>query len=366
MKQKLLLFSLLLSSCVALSQKRILVFHETNGFRHGSISAGISMFEDLGNENNQWITDNSDDSSVFTATNLANYDAIVFLNTSGTDETGADGDLLAASEKQAFEDFIASGKGFIGVHAATDTYRDGVWPFYNELVGGIVQTNPNHTSNNFNADMTVVAENEVTSFLGAVGAVWNKNEEYYYWKNNGGQLSSGPSANTVLLEVEQTVGPNGMINDYHEARPITWLKENLTYNTGSEDVTVSGFRSFYTALGHNSSDYSSNTNFRTMLKNATLWAIGETLSIGNERAQLFGLVQNPVDNEVEITVGSHSSPIYLKVFDAMGKQLSGETIDSSTLVDGTFTKDSSTLASGMYVYQMTVNGRQEIVRVIKR
>ncbi|MDP5082000.1 MAG: ThuA domain-containing protein, partial [Winogradskyella sp.] len=237
-------------SIFSFSQNRILVYHETNEFRHGSINAGIAMFEELGNENNDWITDNSQDSSVFNTSNLEQYDAIVFLNTSGSDESGNDGDLLSASEKIAVENFIASGKGFIGVHAATDTYRDGVWPFYNELVGGIVQTSPNHTNNNYNADLEVITSHPIVDFLGAVGSIWNKDEEYYYWELNGGQLSA---ENIVLLEVEETRGPNNMVNSYDAPRPMAWYKESMTYdddnNSSTAEITVTGFRSFYTAKG---------------------------------------------------------------------------------------------------------------------
>jgi hypothetical protein len=59
------------------------------------------------------------------------YDAVVFLNTSGTNETGSDG-KLPASEKAVFENFYFR-KGFSGIHSATDTYRDGVWPFIMNL-----------------------------------------------------------------------------------------------------------------------------------------------------------------------------------------------------------------------------------------
>jgi len=213
----LTLFSIISS----FSQQRILVYHETNGFRHsGAISQGITMFEDLGNEANDWITDNSQNSSVFNDSNLEQYNAVVFLNTSGND-------LLSNSEQQALESFIANGNGFIGIHAATDTYRDRSWDFYNELVGGIIQSNPNHTSNNFNADMQVLTSHSIVDFLGPVGSIWNKNEEYYYWQNNGGQLSTD---NTILLEVEQTGN-----NTFDAARPITWFKESITYDDDDDN-----------------------------------------------------------------------------------------------------------------------------------
>ena len=316
MKKKLL-YSILTFLLVVqgFSQSKILVYHETNGFRHtGAINDGITMFEDLGAENNDWTTDNSIESSVFTTANLAQYDAVVFLNTSGSDEPSSP--LLTSSEKEAFEAFIASGKGFIGIHAATDTYRDGVWPFYNELVGGIVQSGPNHTSNNFNADLEVISSHPTVDFLGPVGTIWNKNEEYYYWQNNGGQLSTD---NTVLLEVESTGG-----NAYDAARPITWFKESITYDDDNNDVTpevtLSGFRSFYTALGHNGSDYSGDSNFRALLKNATLWAINQSLSINNQLTSNFKIVPNPVKDRVNIHFGNFSEKLTIKVYDILGKQ----------------------------------------------
>ena len=117
----------------------VLVYHETSGFRHGFIDAGIRMIEELGASGN-WTTTDSRSSGVFTPDNLAKYDVVVWLNTSG------DG-LLTAAERNAFEAYIQDGGGFVGVHAATDTYRDGSWSWYNELVGGIVQITPNHTAN---------------------------------------------------------------------------------------------------------------------------------------------------------------------------------------------------------------------------
>lgn len=359
----LIIFSLFIYAS-SLSQSRILVFHETHGFRHGgAITNGITMFEDLGNENNEWITDNSQDSSVFTTSNLEQYDAIVFLNTSGSDEPPSqDGDLLTASEKTALENFVASGKGFIGIHAATDTYRDGVWPFYNQLVGAIVQTSPNHTSNNFNADMEVITSHPIIDFLGSPGSVWNKNEEYYYWQNNGGQLSSD---NTILLEVESTGN-----NSYDAVRPITWYKETITYdddnNPATADVTLSGIRSFYTALGHNGSDYSNNTNFRTLLKNATLWAIGNTLNIAeNNINNDFKIVPNPIKDRAKIHLGNISDEISLRVYDILGKLKLSKLIKPNTTNNGVSEIDLTNFKEGVYLVQIKTKDIQRNYKVIK-
>ena len=338
------------------SQSKILIYHETNGFRHtGAIDNGITMFEDLGNENGAWIADNSQESTVFTTSNLEQYDVVVFLNTSGNN-------LLSESEKLAFENFIASGKGFIGIHAATDTYRDGVWPFYNELVGGIVQSSPNHTNNNFNADIEVVSSHPTVDFLGPVGTIWNKDEEYYYWQNNGGQLSTD---NTVVLEVESTGS-----NSYDEARPITWYKESITYdddnNDATPEVTLSGFRSFYTALGHNGSDYSSNSNFRTLIKNATLWAKGQTLSSNEYALSPIKLISNPIKDNVAFQFGNLIGDVSMQVYDLLGKQRLSKTINPEEVINGLFQINTSDLENGVYFFQFKSKQMKQTFKVIKK
>ncbi len=166
------------------------------------------------------------------------FDVVVFLNTSGSDTTNGNTHLLNNSEKTSFKGYIENGGGFIGIHAATDTYKDTVWPFYNKLVGGIVQTSPNHSNNNTDAIMDVLKTSHPT--VDHIGATWRKSEEYYYWERNGCQLSTD---NTVLLQVRSTGS-----RSFDVPRPITWYKTSLSYDDdNTPNKVVSGFKSFYTA-----------------------------------------------------------------------------------------------------------------------
>ncbi len=338
------------------SQKKILVYHETNGFRHSSaITNGITMFEDLGNINGEWTADNTSDSSVFNMADLSQYNAVVFLNTSGNN-------LLTDSEKTAFENFIKSGMGFIGIHAATDTYRDKSWDFYNELVGAIVQTSPNHTANNFNADLEVKADHPIVSFLSdappVVGSIWNKNEEYYYWEQNGGQLSAD---NVVLLEVESTGSQS-----YGAARPMTWYKESITYdNDGSNStakVTINNIRAFYTALGHNGSDYSSNTKFRELLENAVLWAIGNTLSFEAPNTNNTTIYPNPASNYIKVKSSKINSVSEISIFDVTGKAVY---YSKNNTIKHQFKIDISSLSKGFYILHLEEGKNTRSLRFLK-
>ena len=109
----------------------MLVFSKTAGFRHDSIPAGIQAIRDLGAANNFTVTA-TEDAAAFTTANLAQYEAVVFLSTTG--------DVLNATQQTAFESYIRGGGGYVGVHAAADTEYD--WPFYGELVGAYFASHP--------------------------------------------------------------------------------------------------------------------------------------------------------------------------------------------------------------------------------
>ncbi|MGC1472267.1 MAG: malectin domain-containing carbohydrate-binding protein [Psychroserpens sp.] len=322
---------------------RVLVYHETTGFRHGSINAGISMIEAFGNNNN-WTVDNSQNSSIFTDQNLATVDVMVWMNTSGNG-------LLTSAEKDAVENYIQNGGGFVGFHAATDTYRDGSWPWYNDLVGAIVQTNPNHTANNFNASIDVVGDHPAIEHL---GNTWNKNEEYYYWELNGGYLFDG---NIDLLRVRSTGNQS-----YDAARPITWYKN------------YDGGRSFYTALGHNSLDYSNNENFKTLAEKSILWAGGllEILDIAQERNGLNSDMKFVEDFEKTVLVYPNPVNDILTVKSALKLEmelklttLTGTVLqEENNILESKI--DMSRFKSGIYVLMITHNGILEQLKVIKK
>src|ERR1700716_2325865 len=61
----------------------VLVFSKTTGYRHDSIADGIAVIEQLGADHNFSVVATEDDAQ-FTDDNLANYSAVLFLNTTGT------------------------------------------------------------------------------------------------------------------------------------------------------------------------------------------------------------------------------------------------------------------------------------------
>ncbi len=67
----------------------------------------------------------TDDPQKFDAEHLAQYRAVVFLNTSG--------DVLTDDQQAAFEEYYHAGGGFVGVGSAVETELD--WPFFTEVLG---------------------------------------------------------------------------------------------------------------------------------------------------------------------------------------------------------------------------------------
>src|SRR3954467_2739409 len=92
---------------------RVLVFTKTTGFRHTSIDEGAQAIRALGRDH-RFSVDTTADAGRFTRRNLARYDVVIFLSTTGTP-------IARRSQQRAFEAYIEHGGGFVGVHAASDT-----------------------------------------------------------------------------------------------------------------------------------------------------------------------------------------------------------------------------------------------------
>ncbi len=237
------------ASCGGSQAFTVLHFTKTNGFDHRTRDESAAMFTEIGVAGNFTVTD-SEDAAVFDDLSaLMSYEVIIFSNTSGDD-------LLNAGQQANVEAYIAGGGAFLGIHAATDTERSRNWAFYNDLVGGIVQSGPNHTANNFQGTMDHVGTHPSTA---NVPDPWMKTEEYYYWERNGGMLD--PDI-VPVLRVRETMR-NNTVSSYDAPRPISWYQ---TFDGGA--------RSFYTALGHAAGNYTDATNdFRRHLRDALCWTV---------------------------------------------------------------------------------------------
>ena len=213
-----LLAFLFFGSAMLKHKPRILVFSKTRGYRHASIEAGKPAIVALG-EKNGFDVDTTEDSTVFTDKNLKKYDAIVFLSTTGND-------LLDSTGELAFKRFIESGKGFVGIHAATDCFY--TWPWYGQLVGAYFLKHPKQQQ----ATLHIVDSTDISTRN--LPTTWSRFDEWYNFKNIQPDLH-------VLITIDETSYEGGVNGANH---PMAWRH------------TYDGGRAFYTELGHTDASYS--------------------------------------------------------------------------------------------------------------
>jgi type 1 glutamine amidotransferase len=107
-----------------LRPRKVLVLAHTGagGFVHSSIPLAAKTVEALGNQGGLWSTTISYDAADINTANLKQYDAI-FLDSTTSCFLDDKDQAVTAARRAAFLDFVRSGKGIAGIHAASDSYH---------------------------------------------------------------------------------------------------------------------------------------------------------------------------------------------------------------------------------------------------
>ena len=198
---------------------RLLVFSKTEGYRHASIEPGQEALRRLGRQHGFEVVV-TEDAAVFREDNLRQYDAVVFLNTTG--------DVLDDEQQQRFERYIQAGGGYVGIHAATDTEYE--WPWYGQLAGGYFDGHPSGPNVREGVLTVMDADHPATAGL---PASWTRTDEWYDFKSFNLNVR-------VLLTIDERSYRDEVKQSFH---PMAWSHE------------FDGGRAFYTALGHTAESY---------------------------------------------------------------------------------------------------------------
>jgi type 1 glutamine amidotransferase/mono/diheme cytochrome c family protein/glucose/arabinose dehydrogenase len=139
--------------------RKILIYGNANGFVHSSIPLGEQAIAALGASTGAWTATISNDPAVFD--DLKDFDAIVLVSTTGrfllphadlpndaTPDQRKASDQRAIhyeqAESQRMQNLLRfvrkSGKGLVGIHAATDAYKE--VRAYGDLIGGYFNGHP--------------------------------------------------------------------------------------------------------------------------------------------------------------------------------------------------------------------------------
>ena len=241
--------------------KRLLVVTTTTGFRHSSIPTAEKVLGQLAEQSHAFTVDylrqpegpQSDEAmkkalEALSPQALAKYDGVVFASTTGD---------LPIPDKPGFLAWIKSGKAFIGIHSASDTFHG--WPGYIDMLGGEFD----HHGPQVAVDcLNVDPRDRATKHLGADWKI--DQEEIYQFKNYD------PKRVHELLVLDKSPS-DGTPGHY----PIAWHR---SYGKG---------RVFYTALGHREdiwdadplladrkNSVETSRAFQAHLLGGILWALG--------------------------------------------------------------------------------------------
>ena len=208
-------------------QFKVLLVTTTRGWHHESLHAGVLALKEMGIKNFfdviLW-----EDPKGFTDKYLEQFQAVIFLNTTG--------DIFDSTQQKVMERFIQSGKGYVGIHSASDTEYD--WDWYTKLVGRMFYIHPLIQT----ARLKIVDN----SFPGlqsfANERLWT--DEWYQF---------GPEMTTDLKYVlsvdESSYNPKVQWGEKKgegmgKLHPLAWYHN------------YDGGRAFYTALGHLPTNFS--------------------------------------------------------------------------------------------------------------
>jgi hypothetical protein len=219
-----ILFSVCVMSMAAQAKQfKALLVTTTRGWHHESLHAGVLAIQQLGVKNyfDVVLFENPEG---FTDKYVEQFKVIIFLNTTG--------DIFDTAQQKVMERFIQSGKGFVGIHSASDTEYD--WEWYTKLVGRMFQIHPVIQT----AKINIVD----SLFPGVEGFTGNRlwTDEWYEF---GPETTSG--IKNILTIDESTYNPkvewahrNKKGVGMGKLHPVAWYHN------------YDGGRSFYTALGH--------------------------------------------------------------------------------------------------------------------
>ena len=117
---KYVILFVLLAGCT--TQKNLVVFSKTSGYRHDSIPNGIVALQKIGSELGYTVIPTETSSDIIDL----EYDVMVFLSPTR--------DVLNEEEQEHLRNFVEAGGGFVGIHSATNCEYEFDW-YIDTLVG---------------------------------------------------------------------------------------------------------------------------------------------------------------------------------------------------------------------------------------
>ena len=256
----------------AAAAKSLLVFTKSSGFEHqvvkregGKPSILENTVSDLSKKHGFHV-ETSKDGKIFDSSEFHSFNGLLFFTTGDLTETGTDKNPpMSAKGKQTFLDAIHGGVGFVGVHAASDTFHtqpdtkdmSSRYVAYGEksdpylrMLGGEFIT---HGSDPRLQTTNLIVNDPKFPGLEGVTSPFEMNEEWYSLKD------FMPDLHVIL-----TIDTSKLKNECYQRRsyPGTWAR---MHGKG---------RVFYTAIGDRPENWQ-NAFFQNLLAGGIRWSLGE-------------------------------------------------------------------------------------------
>lgn len=197
--------------------KKVLYLTHSAGYKHEVVPLSMELLPEIGRAHGFEVVATRD-LTFLSPQSLKQYDAVVFYTTSELP--------IGEADKANLLEWVKSGKGFAGIHSATDTFYQ--WPEYGEMIGGYFDNHPWHE------EVVVKVEDRQSPATKHLPARWTVTDEIYQFRN------WDRSKRHVLLSLDtasvdlRAKGVKRTDGDF----ALAW-----TSTTGKGRV-------FYTALGH--------------------------------------------------------------------------------------------------------------------
>ncbi|MBI4560506.1 MAG: ThuA domain-containing protein [Candidatus Rokubacteria bacterium] len=229
---------------------RLLIVTHSAGFQHdvvrrpvpGRLSIAEQVVAELGRRTGAFevsYVHTRDEVSALRGDSFQAFQAVLFFTTGSLP--------LTAEARQGLFDAVRTGRGFIGVHSATDTWYD--VPEYGELLGGYFDGHPWHER------VRLSVEDPAHPATRHLGGAFEITDEIYQFRNwSRGRVRVLLSLDPRSVDVRKGKRPD---QDY----ALAWVRQ---YGQG---------RVFYTALGHRPEVWE-DERFRQHLLGGIHWAMG--------------------------------------------------------------------------------------------
>lgn len=220
---------------------KVLVFSKTNGFRHHeAIPAANQLLQRFATESD-WAVAFTENAAVFNRQQLSQFDVVVWNNVTGP--------ALTNDQQLVFQQFVETGGGFVGIHAAGDGSH-ATWEWYaNEVIRSHFTMHPMWPQLQ---TATLMTERVDHPAMKDMPRQWSMKDEWYSF-----EASVRGSGSKVLLTIDEaSYDPN--LWPMGEDHPLVWSH------------TLQQGRVVYSALGHRAEVYQ-NVHHQRLLLQAIRW-----------------------------------------------------------------------------------------------